>query len=198
MTDKETRATLRTWPMKPNKLWDVPGTSPRWLRAWPKRTDDDRIKSVILGPPGATAYRTRPDGLWISSAKEGLADVFVVEQSGKMQNLHDKRSRYGASTSSIIAFCPSEWLEERLTATTTRRQYLGLGGIPTEDAALPVRHLRVLYVVPDADYARWATNCAPGGHEFFCRYSSLKSYRSQEMQRFLQSMSPARQFYTDA
>lgn len=195
MTDQEAREILRKWPIRPKRLWDVPGTTARWLRAWPKEVSD-QTKSVVLGPPGADHYRTRPDGLWISCTVAGLVDAFVIEQSGTIQNLNDKRSRYGASTSSVIAYCPAEWLNGSLTKRVTRAQYLGMASPVPGDVPLPVRHLRALYVIPDEDYNKWATTSAPGAHEFFCRHSSLGSYNSQTMQTFLKRMSPSAQFYT--
>ena len=61
--------------------------------------------------------------------------------------------------------------------------------------AVPVRHLRVLYALPDDLYREWAKEHVPTGYEFFCPHSSLDSYTSQKMQEFLGQMSIASQFY---
>lgn len=203
MTDKQARIILRRWPIRPQKpLWDLPAGKASWLRAWPKR-EGDSAPSVLLGSPAAKQYRTRPDGLWINCSQDGLADVFAVEHCGSMQNLNDKRSRYAAVTSSIIAFLPHKWLHGLLAKNLHRHQYLGLTPPTTRPSAaaakyvaLPVRHLRVLYVIPDVAYSRWLENSAPAAHEFFCRHSSLGSENSARMREFLRAMSPRCQFYT--
>lgn len=61
--------------------------------------------------------------------------------------------------------------------------------------AIPVRHLRVLYALPNDLYDKWTKEHAPTGYEFFCPHSSLDSYNSQKMQEFLRQMSIASQFY---
>jgi hypothetical protein len=140
MTDNEARGVLQHWPLRPRKLWELPAGTAHWLRAWPKPPHDD-TKSISLGPPSAKLYHTRPDGLWISCSQERLADIFAVEHCSSMQNLGDKRSRYIASTNSIIAFLPWKWLHGHITAKLRRHTYLGFQREPSEDAALPVRHL---------------------------------------------------------
>jgi hypothetical protein len=58
--------------------------------------------------------------------------------------------------------------------------------VPTrnKNISVPVRHLRVLYALPNADYHKWSKEHVPTGYEFFCPHSSLDSYNSPKMQSF--------------
>jgi hypothetical protein len=63
------------------------------------------------------------------------------------------------------------------------------------DVSLPLRHLRVLYALPDDDgppslYARVTKAMALDAHEYVCPQNVLGSYTDQPMQRFLKRMGP--------
>jgi hypothetical protein len=75
---------------------------------------------------------------------------------------------------------------------------VSFGAVPTADISVPVRHLRVLYALPNPVYHSWVREHTPTGYEFFCPHSSLDSYNNQNMQRFLRQMSIASQFYVKA
>ena len=65
---------------------------------------------------------------------------------------------------------------------------------PAEDLSVPIRHLRVMYGIPNALYHKWCREHTPTGYEFFAPHSSLHTYNSPAMQQFLRQMSSANQF----
>lgn len=199
LLDSEARDLLRTWPSSPKDLWSAPDGTSHWLRAWP-RAPESKIPGPMLGAPRVSRYRTRPDGLWLNLGRRGLVDAFCVECCGTIQNLNDKRARYVVVGSSLVVNCPKAWLSEDMRLqggrVMSRWEVLGLQRAPSVSWNLPVRFLRVLYAIPDEHYDRWAVSNVPAPFEFFCRHSSLGSYASQKMQKFLRSMSPEHQFYT--
>jgi hypothetical protein len=119
-----------------------------------------------------------------------------------VQKLNDKRSRYIPASHSLVLHCGKDWLLGEIAvahgARMPRRQ---AGGIYTKSpargtgVAVPVRHLRVLYALPNDLYPERAKEHVPTGYEFFCPRSSLGSYNSQKMQGFLTQMSISSQFY---
>ena len=65
---------------------------------------------------------------------------------------------------------------------------------PAEDLSVPIRHLRVMYGIPNAQHHKWCREHTPTGYEFFAPHSSLHTYNSPAMQQFLRQMSSANQF----
>jgi hypothetical protein len=203
LTDGEAKDILRTWPNQSSDLWPPPGGTGFWLRAQP--TDGD-VAGPTLSSPGAKFFITQPDGLWVFFLDYRTCDVVVVEHCGTIQNLNDKRSRYIPASHSTVLTWTTKWVRATIKAK-------GRGQIPRwkatggklkkpnssrKDSAEyvgAVRHLRVLYSLPNTDYHKWCSEHTPTGYEYFCPHSSLGSYNSQKMQAFLRQMSITSQFY---
>jgi hypothetical protein len=202
LTDAEGKKILREWPRRTKKLWPPPAGKGYWIRAQPK---DGKQPGPRIFTPGAKLFSTQPDALWVHFDKIESCDIVAVEVCGtnarlNAQNLNDKRSRYIPASHSIVLDCSLKWLEEVIDvqhgASKPRWQAAAsFGGRPSEDARIPVRHLRVLYALPNKLYEKWCPHHTPTGYEFFCPHSSLDSYNSGKMQAFLRQMSLAAQFY---
>lgn len=135
-----------------------------------------------MGPrlyaPGADAFSTQPDGLWVWFDPDlSFADALVVEVCGTSQNLNDKRSRYGPTTTSQMLNVPKRWWT---TAVSTRggarkaRYELAMVDeqLADGDRRVPVRWTQVLYALPNDLYEAWTADQIPGPHEYFCRHGS--------------------------
>lgn len=192
LSDGEGKDILRSWPSRTNKLWRPPKGRGFWIRALPK-TEPATCPSIHS--PGANLFKTQPDGLWvyIHTESSNYADVVCVEVCGTAQNLNDKRSRYIPASHALVLTCPLLWLLEdmrlpngghrprwKASATFTHK--------PTADLDFPIRHMRILYALPNALYRDWKGNHTPTGYEYYCRHGSLDSYQSQYMQHFLRRM----------
>jgi len=148
-------------------------------------------------------FRTQPDGMWVYFHDFRSCDVVVVEVCGTVQNLNDKRSRYIPASHSIVLTCTPNWLREEIPirgrGQIPRWEATGTMKRPKKDRTLDyvaaVRHLRVLYALPNEIYHTWCSEHVPTGYEFYCPHSSLDSYNSQQMQKFLRQLSIASQFY---
>jgi hypothetical protein len=191
---------LLSWPKRSADLWPPPSGSGFWLQGQPR---DEVEPGPTLSAPGATMFRTQPDGMWVYFHDWRSCDVVVVEVCGTVQNLNDKRSRYIPASHSLVLTCSPEWLREAIKVRGRGRiprwQAAGTLKSPrhrTVDYVAAVRHLRVLYALPNNVYHDWCSEHVPTGYEFYCPHSSLDSYNSQKMQRFLRQLSIASQFYT--
>jgi len=198
LTDRAAKNILLEWPTRTSRLWPPPGHKGFWLRGQPS---DGRAPGPCLSAPGAKLFHTQPDGLWVHFQKRTSCDVVVVESCGSIQNLNDKRSRYIPASHSLVLAGTAAWLLEKIAVrgrgTIARWEALGSYStkVPKADFTVPVRHLRVLYALPNDLYHKWCANHTPTGYEFFCPHSSLDSYNSQKMQRFLRQLSSASQYY---
>jgi hypothetical protein len=204
LTDRQAKEAISSWPNE-TRLWSL-GSGISWLRAQP-------VIDAVAGPrlelPGAGAFRTQPDGLWVSlginrsdtETQATYADCIVIESCGRAQNFADKRSRYAARTSSLMLGLPKPWLEVVVSiqggGSRTRRQVLRGRLSHDENLALPVRQLRVLYALPDDDpsklYARVSSQLSLEAHEFVCPQPVLRQYNAQKTQAFLKRMGPHHQ-----
>jgi len=129
-------------------------------------------------------------------------DVLAIEVCGTVQNLNDKRSRYGPTTTSLVLTTPRRWLQGAvITRGNVPRRRLDLAGLaglnPDDDLVVPVRWLQVLYALPNDIYRKWTAEQVPGPHEYFCRHGSMGSYSGQPMQRLLARMTLRSHFLTD-
>jgi hypothetical protein len=203
LTDAQAKAKLRTWPTVTG-IWTRSDDTTRWLRAQPPVAG---VTGPRLEVPGAGAFLTQPDALWITfgirpsdtAAVATFADCVVVESCGTTQNFSDKRSRYAPRTTSLVVKLPVAWLDATVTvqsgAVRQRREVLRGQLPPTEDVSLPLRHLRVLYALPNDNgppslYERVTKAMALDGHEYVCPQIVLGSYTGQPMQKFLKRMGP--------
>lgn len=200
LSDAEAKEILLMWPRTGERLWATHETSGAWIRAQPS---DGATTGPKLYAPGAKLYSTQPDGLWAHFNGLDSCDVVVIEVCGSNQNLNDKRSRYMPSSHSVVLRVGNPWMEEPVKTRgrggplRSRRELAG--GLPATDAKtsdVPIRHLRVLYALKNADYKKWCGEHTPTGYEYFIPHSSLRSYNSQKMQEFLRRMSIASQFYS--
>lgn len=195
LSDKEAKGLLLRWPTR-TKLWPPPKGRGFWIRGQPK---DRNRPGPRLSSPGATLFTTQPDGLWVHFNQAISCDVLAVEVCGTIQNLNDKRSRYIPASHSLMLTCTVGWLAEEVPVQNggqrARWQASAAFAIkPSEPLCVPVRHLRVLYGLPNSLYHKWCREHSPTGYEFFCTHSSLATYNSPPMQRFLRQMSSASQF----
>lgn len=197
LSDGEAKTILLGWPSRTSKLWPPADGKGFWLRAQPRAGTKAGPK---LSAPGAVLFRTQPDGMWVHFQSRRSCDVVAVEVCGSIQNLNDKRSRYIPASHSIVLNCSKEWLLEDVAVQRggMRPRWKASGSygkVPKADVSIPVRHLRVMYALPNDLYHPWADQHTPTGYEYFCPHSSLDSYNSQGMQKFLRQMSIASQFY---
>lgn len=198
LTDAEAKAILLDWPASTEKLWPPPQGSGGWIRGQPV---DGNNAGPRIGSPGAKLFSTQPDGLFIYFSGIESCDLVAIEVCGTVQNLNDKRSRYIPSSHSLILRCSSNWLREEIPARgreAYKQRWILCKTIkeePAEDYRIPIRHMRVLYALPNHIYATWCPGHVPTGYEYFCPHSALDSYNSQKMQDFLRKMSLGSQFY---
>lgn len=195
LSDSEAKTILLTWPAWSDKLWPPPAGTGNWLRARP----NTKRSAPILSSPGAKLFTTQPDALWLYFGNDGFCDAVAIEVCGTVQNLNDKRSRYMPSSHSLMVSIGKGWFGQDISYKKGKKKRWELTGAhtaaPSADQCLPIRHLRVLYSLPNALYASWCSNHTPTGFEYYCPHSSLDSYTSQTMQQFLRQMSIQSQFY---
>ena len=199
LKDSEAKSILLGWPASTGDLWPPPQDDGRWIRGQPI---DGKSSGPRIISPGAKLFSTQPDGLFVYFNGTGSCDLVVIEVCGSIQNLNDKRSRYIPSSHSLLLMCRKKWLHENIRVkgggNKPRWEVAGtLPDPPEVDLTVPIRHLRVLYALPNAAYKQWCPEHTPTGYEYFCPHSSLAGYNSQKMQSFLRRMSVASQFYTD-
>ncbi|MFI4893176.1 MAG: hypothetical protein ACIAQ0_07035 [Phycisphaerales bacterium JB058] len=212
LSDAEAKAIMRNsshWPAR-TSTWGVPRANTYWLRARPNDNGDTGTLPR-LSVPGASLFTTQPDGLWVylmATADDSdfeYADIIAVEVCGTMQNLHDKRSRFLASGSSVILRIPVTWLRgEMAVAGGGRSSRISAAGwadlddqVPQQgEVRLPVRFARVVFALPNELYADWRSNGVPAGHEYYMRHSSLRTMTGQAGQAFLSRMSFGSHFLT--
>lgn len=201
LSDSEAKGILRKWPECPTKLFRTAKARGYWLRAQPP---DGKTTGPTLVSPGARLFKTQPDGLWLWF-KQALkfVDVIAVEVCREDQNLRDKRSRYMPTGHALLVRCPHKWLMAEITRQNSGKKprWKACGTLSSEppdkgSEDIPVRHIRVLYALPDRSYNSWLSNVAAAPYEFYCRHSSLRSYTAEGYRGFLNKMIPQAQYYT--
>jgi hypothetical protein len=153
-----------------------------------------------LSSPGAMAFKTQPDALWAAFNGRLSCDLVAIEVCTSIQNLNDKRSRYFPSSHSLVLTASTKWLLEVIPVGKKQiPRYKAFGSLLKPNKAnhfsVPVRHLRVLYALPDVQYQPWIKENANAGHEYFCAHSALDGFESVEMQGFLKQMSRTSHFF---
>ena len=201
LSDREAKERISSWP-EHTRIWSRTDRRVGWLRAQPSTGKT----SPRLQLPGAGAFRTQPDGLWVTlgiepadeTTQASFVDCICIESCGTVQNFNDKRSRYAARTTSLMLAIPRRWLDGSVTvragATRARAEVLR-GKLAREDVSLPVRHLRILYALPDDDadpslFARITAAMVLEAHEYVCPQRVLGQFKGQPMQKFLKRMAP--------
>ena len=198
LSDAEGKARLRAWPQRPRRFFVTSSRAGFWLRAQPP---DGGAAGPTLVSPGATLFASQPDGLWLWFSELDFVDVIAVDVCRSGQNLNDKRSRYMPTTHALLVECSAEWFTTIIALQGGGRQARWhacrtITNVPTQDVRLPVRHIRVLFALPNHLYGPWLSNVTPGAHEFFCQHSSLGSHNAGAFRQFLSRMNPGAQYYT--
>jgi hypothetical protein len=199
MIDSEAKEILRDVWHEHTTLWNTGDMEAYWVRA---RPTDKKTGHPFLHTPGSTLYTTEPDGLWLYLDRKFYADAICVEHCGTIPNLYDKRSRYIPASHSVMVTCPADWLAASIPfkkGIRNRFDFFDASSVsktPKDDICLPIRFLRVLYALPDAEYDDWVRQHTPTGWEFFCLHNSLASFPSQHMQDFLKTMTAEPHYYT--
>lgn len=197
LSDAEGKTILedkRKWPGRTN-TWPIPAYKGYWLKACPSQATRPYIH-----PAGATILRTWPDGMYLYvHAPSNFADIIAIEVCGSHQNFNDKRSRYTPTSGNVHVTLPYAWLDSNISIQKGRHKKVWDASDwfihkPTADLVLTIRHLRVLFVLTDADYSNFGTNHLPAGHEYFCRHRDLSQITYQKMQIFIKGMAMMNHF----
>jgi hypothetical protein len=181
--DARVRESLSRWPHRPPGLERSAKQPGRWFRARPDRLSRHQ---PFLKFPGTSIHRTLPDGLWLhfgTSPRDAYVDILCIEACGSMQNLLDKRSRFGPSTGSLLAHCPLEWLlapADEAGGLPRWRLIRLLLEEPRAPLVLPVRDLRVLFGLPSSKYTDFAVTQTAQAHEFYCPMTVLMDEHAPE------------------
>lgn len=202
VSDRDAKDKLLEWPTIASKLWTVPSAAKaKWIQAQPK-AKGSRAKHPTINTPGAKLFATQPDGMWTFTDGGGFADVICVEVCGTIQNLNDKRSRYAPFGPGLVVTFPVAWWKAEIArpgkAGYTEPRWKAAGAFsacPSADTSATVRHLRVLYAIPDAQYDKWQKNNVPAAYEYVIKHSSLSSHNSPDFRTFLRGMSPSAHWY---
>ncbi|MCC7428617.1 MAG: hypothetical protein IT557_17120 [Alphaproteobacteria bacterium] len=198
--DAQVRRQLRKWPQHPQGLWHRPGHRGVWLRGRPG--DNPEIAQPFLKYPGSNHLKTLPDGLWLmfsGDATEPFVDILAIEACWNYANFLDKRSRFAASTQSMLAVCPATWLRAVPPGEAVPRwRQIGVAQRePDGPLVLPVRDVRVLYALRDKHYRTFAEVLVPHAHEFFCPVDQLiadNGFRDQGMTDLMSRITVAANF----
>lgn len=198
--DALVRVQLRKWPQHLPGLNGRPGQSGAWLRARP--AEDKGLPYLKL--PGANKIKTLPDGLWLlfgGNAAEPYVDILCIEACASIPNLLDKRSRFAASTQSLLCVCPLSWLLAPISIADGTPRWQALGVVrrePETSLVMPVRDVRVLYGLREAHFRDFAQHQVPHPHEFFCPMAALvneRAYDHPDMQALMTRLSANANFF---
>ena len=182
--DQQVRTQLKKWPQRPPGVVMSPKQPGTWLRGRPGEASVPAHPFLKL--PGSNRLKTLPDGLWLHfspDATDPYVDILCIEACSSLQNLLDKRSRFGPTTSSLLALCPLPWLlaPTQEAERTPRWQLIRM--LKTEPLAplvLPVRDIRVVFGLKPRHYEGFARSQVPHPHEFFCPMEALTAERGHE------------------
>jgi hypothetical protein len=201
--DNLVRHKLRSWPQHPPGLADPHmGANGAWLRGRPGDVDD--VHDPFLKHPGSNRLRTVPDGLWLrfgGTENDPFVDLFAIEACSTFQNLLDKRSRFAPSMHSLLAVCPTHWLQGAVSAVNhmPRWRYTGLlRAQPAGPLTLPVRDIRVMYALRPRHYESFSASQIPHAHEFFAPITALigpESWQHPTLRAFIARTSPRANFW---
>lgn len=184
--DGQAKTILRTkWRYRPT------GWVGHWVRARPSTGSATMPHLIRSGQPGSLKAITAPDGMYIRLAAGALtADVLSLEICGSLQNLHDKRSRFLASTSSLLLLLPLRWLKEsqRVQRAVHERWHTFRGVLavePVDDLRVPVARMRVFLLVPDSDIRAVSEKVALEAHEYLLPHSALDTQYQTDLKAML-------------
>jgi hypothetical protein len=182
--DHQVRTQLKKWPQRPPGVVSSPKQPGTWLRGRPG--DKAATNQPFLKLPGSNRLRTLPDGLWLHFSPEATdpyVDILCIEACSSLQNLLDKRSRFSPTTSSLMAYCPLDWLlgPAQLHDPTPRWRLIRiLRDEPSLPLILPVRDVRVVFGLKNRHYEGFARNQVAQAHEFYCPMEALIAEHGHE------------------
>ena len=175
--DQQVRTQLKKWPQRPPGVVPSPKQPGTWLRGRPG--DPAATNQPFLKLPGSNRLRTLPDGLWLHFSPDPAdpyVDILCIEACSSLQNLLDKRSRFSPTTSSLMAYCPLDWLlgpAQAPNPTPRWRLIRILKAEPSQPLILPVRDIRVVFGLKNRHYEGFARNQVAQAHEFYCPMEAL-------------------------
>lgn len=178
------RTQLKKWPQRPPGLVASPKQPGTWLRARPG--DPAATNQPFLKLPGSNRLKTLPDGMWLHFCPDSLdpyVDILCIEACSSLQNLLDKRSRFAPTTSSLMAFCPLDWLlgpVKAIDPTPRWRLIRMLKEEPVQPLILPVRDVRVVFALKSRHYEGFARYQVAQAHEFDRPMEALTADRGDE------------------
>lgn len=196
LRDKQAKGIFREhWPIQPTFL---SADGERWIRAnpWDARATMPRIATV-----GHSRWKTQPDAFYLHlSPTLAFADVIAIEVCGTSQNFQDKKARYAPSHASRTVVISRKWLESPFKGKGGGQKivadYFDLRAEErTRDCSVPVRHLRVLFSLPNDEYNSVKRDLTPAAHEYYCRHTSLRSTNAPGFREFLGRMTFRSHYY---
>ncbi len=182
--DRQVRTQLKKWPQRPPGVVSSAKQPGTWLRGRPG--DIAATNQPYLKLPGSNRLRTLPDGLWLHFSPDSIdpyVDILCIEACSSLPNLLDKRSRFAPTTSSLMAYCPLDWLlglAQPNDDTPRWRLIRMLKTEPVQPLILPVRDVRVVFGLKTRHYEGFARNQIAQPHEFYCPMEALTAERGHE------------------
>lgn len=196
-SDREAKLKLlNLWPFKPTlSSWN--GGSGPWVRVRPDNGDGGTMPALVrVSATGGPVARTLPDGMYVHLLPGAVsADVLAIEVCGASHNLSDKRSRYSATTGSLLLLMPSPWMNTPqavkgpVPRSGPKERWCHFDGAFNSaldrDLLVPVARLRAFYFVPDNDLARWASRTPLESHEYLLPQSALDTPYDPQMKEMI-------------
>lgn len=177
--------------LKLENEWRYRPTSDHWPGPWVRtRPSTGKATMPALVRPGSEGTldaRTEPDGMYVRLTPNAVtADVLAIEVCGLLQNLHDKRSRYAASTTSMLLKLNRPWLVEQQpvqNGTKARWETFGstFSSAPTDDLFIPVFRLRLFLLAPCDQVENWRHKVALEAHEYLLPHRALDNQYSPSL-----------------
>lgn len=174
-----------TWRYRPTS-WEG-----HWVRARPSTGTATMPALIRSGSFGTLGARTEADGMYVRLAAGAVtADVLAIEVCTSLQNLHDKRSRFAASTTSLLLLLNRPWMreEQQIQHTTRQRWNTFDGALPEEpgsDLLVPVFRLRLFLMVPCVKVSDWREKVALEAHEYLLPHRALDNQYDPRLVRML-------------
>lgn len=119
------------------------------------------------------------------------ADILAIETCGSLQNVHDKRSRFLASTGSLLLLIPARWLGglQQVQHGAIHERWRTFGDAvtakPADDMRVPVARLRIFLFVPDDHLESIAEKIALEPHEYLLPHSAFRNQYHPKMKAML-------------
>ncbi len=199
--DQQVRSQLKKWPQRPPGVVASPKQPGTWLRGRPG--DLAATNQPFLKLPGSNRVWTLPDGLWLHFSPDFVdpfVDILCIEACSSLQNLLDKRSRFAPTASSLMAYCPLDWLlgpAQPNDRTPRWRLIRMVKDEPVQALILPVRDVRVVFGLKSRHYEGFARNQVAQAHEILCPMEALiaeHGYKDPNMRSLISRASATANF----